>query len=100
MALPLLIIGAIALSGLTAIFIALLSWSYIVDWFQNRAAIKDEETVAFTLKQKLDSGNVKVIHGFFNTQAGKIVDGQQVEAEKLDSEMEEIFGDEEIVVLG
>lgn len=101
MPLPLLLIfGAAAVIG-TAIVIALLCWKQIVGWFQNRHALveKDKDNIAVMIKEKMSNGHVKEIHGIFNKASETVIDGEQYEAETLDNELSNVFGDEDMVVL-
>lgn len=95
----LMAIGAIAL---TTIVVALLGWDNIVEWFtsffSNRKRIKNKDDVAFTIKQKIANGNVKVVQGIFNKQTETIEDGVEYEAEKLDEQLSSVHADEDLVV--
>ena len=51
------------------------------------------------VKTQLATGHVREIHGIFNTRTEEVLDGQQYEAKELDQELQDVFGEEDVVVL-
>ena len=80
-------LGAVVLGAI--IVVVLLNWGRIKEWFvnffTNRGKIKNKNEVAFTLKEKLNSGKYKVVQGIFDKHTNEVVDGAQYEAQSLDS---------------
>lgn len=95
---------AVADFAVDVIEVILLCWREVVNkfngWLANHSEIEDKDKLAFVLQQKMANGNVRVVKGLFNNGAAQtIVEGDQTDAQKLDDEMVEIIGDEELVIL-
>ena len=88
----------IAAAGLALVSLAYLHYQDILDYFHGRSKIKigDPKIIAFILKDHLDSGKYRVAYGFFNPQTSEIIDGECVEADKADNEVDEL---DELTVL-
>ena len=101
MPLPLLAIFGASLVIGTLVVVALLKWREIVNWFRNKGALKqsDKDNIAVIVKTQLATGHVREIHGIFNTRTEEVLDGQQYEAKELDQELQDVFGEEDVVVL-
>jgi len=85
-----IILGGLAAAGITtAIILAILNWSRIVDWFKGRKSLKqqDKDNIAFTIKQEMANGNFEVVQGIFNEETEELLDGEKYEAEELDAEL-------------
>ena len=97
-----IIICAVAGLALSVIVIKLLGWQKIKDWFlsyfKNRNRIKAPEEVAFTLKEALNDGNVKVVQGIFNKNTETVEDGVEYNAEKIDDQLSDYHKDNQVVV--
>ena len=103
MPLPLipLIIAACAGAALGAVIVlVVLNWERILNWFTGREKLKnaDRDHVAFTIQEKLASGNVKTIQGIFNKRTNEIPDGIQYESETIDERLAEIHHNEPLVI--
>ena len=87
---PILIAGFAAL-GVAAIVLVFLHWKKIVDWFMGRQSLKEEdnEVIAFTIKEKLKSGEYSVVQGFFNKKTDEVLDGTKYEAEDICDELKD-----------
>ena len=101
MPLPLLAIFGASLVIGTLVVVALLKWKEIVNWFRNKGTFtqSDKDYIAVMVITQLASGHVREIHGIFNTRTEEVLDGQQFEAKELDQELQEVFGQEDVVVL-
>jgi hypothetical protein len=95
-----LVAATVFLAGAVVVFIAYLTYNFIVNWFRKRSAIKEEDkaNIAFTIKETLDSGNYKLVQGIFNTSTEEIVDYQVIETEELDNDLDEIHSDNELAL--
>lgn len=95
----LLAVGAVAL---TCVVVALLGFENVVEWFtsyfSNKRRIKNKDDIAFTIKQKMANGNVKIVQGIFNQKNETLEGGIEYEAEKLDEQLESLHSEEELVV--
>lgn len=100
MPLPLFFLVAAAAATLAVVVLAILHYDKVIAWFTSRNAIKeaDKDNLAVTIKTKLDNGNYKVVQGIFNTRSEKFVDGQVIHAQKIDQRLDDLHGDEELVV--
>ena len=96
------ILLAISCVALGCVVVALLGADNIINWFRgfftNRNRIKNPSEIAFTLKEKLSNGNVKIVQGVFCQKTDQIEDGIQYEAEQLDKDLEAIHEDEDLVI--
>ena len=92
------ILGAVATA--TVIFVICLFWNKIVEWFRNRNDIKnkDRDNIAFTLQQKLDSGNYKTVQGIFNQGSNTMLDSTVIEHEQMDRELASNHQGQELVI--
>ena len=100
-----LILGAAAIVG-AALVIASLCSSTVFDYINNlisdlksRFGAKQvqKDCVAVMVKEYLDNGNVTVIGGVFDQTADAWVDNEAWTANKLDSDLENEFGENEYV---
>jgi hypothetical protein len=92
------ILGAI--SAVAVIFVVVIKWSKIVKWFRSRSEIKeaDKANIAFTIKQKCNNGDYKVVQGIFNKRTENIVDGLVYQSKKIDSKLDEVHANKELVI--
>jgi len=93
-----LVLGTIGALGTIALLC--IYWSDIVEWFQNRSALKeaDRDHIAVTLKDQLASGEYRVVQGIFNTRTETVVDGQVLQSNELDEQTEAAHRDSNLVV--
>jgi hypothetical protein len=88
--------GAAAYTGVK---IAQLTWNYLVQWFQKyRSSIVNKEQVAFTLQEKLASGQYKTVQGIFNPSTQKVTDARNIESEQIDARVQSAHRDEPLVI--
>ncbi len=93
-----IIIAAVA--GLALAVVAIVYWDDIVNWFQSRNNLKvaDRDTIAFTIKEKLASGEFTVVQGIFNQRTEKILDGRKMRTKALDSQFDRAHKDQDLVI--
>lgn len=94
-----LLIGLTIALG-TAAVVAILHYEDILKWFHERNKIKqrDKDNIAFTLKEKMKSGQYTVIQGIFNKRTEKLIDGQKVTAKELDSDLKKTMGRKKLAI--
>lgn len=90
MALPIIAMIFAAITTAVVVYVALYKYDDIISWLRSRSRIKqkDAENIAFSIKENIRNGNVKVVHGIFNTRTEELVEHKVVEAEKIDSELD------------
>lgn len=79
----------------------------IVNFFMNTQRLKklreDKNTIAISIKEKLDNGQFNIVNCLYDKTTEEIVDietdAQGIEAEKLDKETKKHFGDKDMIVL-
>lgn len=79
----------------------------IVSFFKNperlRKLKEDRNNVAVAIKEKLDTGEYQVVNCLFNKEEGKLVnpeeDAEIIQAENLDAQTMQNFGDKDMLVL-
>lgn len=100
MPLPLIALILAAVAGIVAISLTILYWDEILDWFRQRQSIKASDTsnICLTLKQKLKSGEYKVVQGIFNTESNELLDGRVVEAKELDKQISAQHKNNDLVI--
>jgi hypothetical protein len=100
MPLPILAWVLAAVTTLGTVMLVCIHWSDIVEWFQNRTALKqaDRDNIAVTLKEQLASGEYRVVQGIFNTRTEAVVDGQVLKSNKIDQQTEEVHRNNNLVV--
>lgn len=86
--------------GAAVIYAAVLSVNAVVNWFRNRASLvqSDRNNIAFTIREKLASGDFNVYQGIFNTESQQLIDGQKMSAGQLDSELASMHRHKDMVV--
>lgn len=94
------LIGAVAGGIAYTIRLVILTIKFVVDWFRKRNQIKqaDKDNIAFTLQDKIGSGEYKTVQGVFNTRTNEIVEGQTIESEKLDPKMQDLHSNNQLVI--
>lgn len=78
----------------------------IVSFFKNPSRLKkleeDKNRMAISIRDNLDNGNYKVVNCLFNKATNEVEDYEEalgIEAEDIDSETEQTFGDKAMIVL-
>jgi hypothetical protein len=100
MPLPLIAIILGAVAALAVVVLAIIYYDDIVKWFRARNDIKvaDKDNIAFTIKQRLENGDYKVVQGIFNKRTDDLVEGHAMQSEKLDEELERQHESNELVI--
>lgn len=78
----------------------------IVGFFKNPSRLKklkeDRNLMAISIKENLADGNYKVVNCLFNEATNKVEDYEEslgIEADDIDSETKQAFGDKAMIVL-
>jgi hypothetical protein len=89
-----------AAAGLTLVVVAVVYWDDIVNWFQSRNNLKvaDRDNIAFTIKDRMASGEYTVIQGIFNKRTEEILDGRKMRTKALDSQFDRAHKDQDLVI--
>ena len=100
MPLPLLVILFAASAAIAVVVLVLLKWDDIVNWFQSRNELKEEDkaNIAFSIKKKMANGNCNFVQGIFSKKSGEVIDGRRVEAKKLDAETLKNLGRKQLTI--
>lgn len=97
-----LILAAIAVLGI--IWVAVLTYPIILEWFQEphvRDLVEeDANELAFTLKRELSAGNVTVVQGVFNRRTDKVhlEASRNIRAAAIDEELTDLHRGKALVV--
>ena len=67
-------------------------WDHIILWFQDRSDIinADENKIAFTLKEKMTSGECALCRAYFDKKTNKVEDVRRVKSQQVDEELREV----------
>lgn len=86
--------------GLGIVVITYLVIKEVVDWFRSKSRLKqaDKKNIAFTLVDKIRKGEYKTVQGIFNTRKNKVEEGRVIKSEAVDSEIENLHRDNELVI--
>ena len=90
-----------AVAGITTVVVlVMLYWDDIINWFKQREELKlsDNDHLAITVLETLESGNYSVVQGIFNTRTKKMVDGTKYEAENIDEELAKKHRKDKVVI--
>ena len=79
----------------------------IVSFFNDPQRLKklqeDKNIIAISIKENLDNGQFNIVNCLYDKATGKMVDmetdAQGIEAESLDEETKQRFGDKDMIVL-
>lgn len=81
------LVGA-ALTGATIVYIAYLAISAVRNYLRHRRTEKSSKEAAFIIKKQMESGNVRVIAGFFDGKS--VTESKTWEAKSVDSEIQNL----------
>ncbi|MEJ2852671.1 MULTISPECIES: hypothetical protein [unclassified Saccharothrix] len=90
-----------ALAGLiieVVLTVVVLAFAAVVDWFVQRYASMDEDDIAFTLRQQLDTGAFTVVQGIFDQATGQVTEARRVNANRLDPRLAQAHARENLAV--
>lgn len=82
----------IPLMIIAALFLATIAWSAIETFFEEN--VNDNSKYVTIIRERIADGNVKVIAGVFDSR-DNVTATQAWEGEKLDEELENIFGQQD-----
>lgn len=73
------------------ISVVLLTWNFLMDWFGSRQKLleADKQRLGVTVKDAVDSKNVRYIQGIFDPQSKRLIDGRVIQAEEVDTQVAE-----------
>jgi CRISPR/Cas system CMR subunit Cmr4 (Cas7 group RAMP superfamily) len=93
------IIVAFKVITLVAVLV-LLTYQYIIDWFQENEALvqSDIDNIAVTLKELYHAGDYKVVQGVFNTRTNEVVAGRKIHSQNIDEKLDEKHRDNQLVI--
>ena len=82
--------GAAAVAVVT--YLVTRYWEHIVAWFQDRSDVinADENKIAFTLKEKMTSGECAFVQGIFDKKTDKVADVRRIESQQADDETRKV----------
>ena len=92
----------LAAGAAIAVFTCLVTryWEHIVQWFRDRSHLiaEDETKVAFTLKEKMASGDCAFVQGIFNTQSETVEDIRRVKSKDADEELRAVHAEKKLAI--
>jgi hypothetical protein len=94
------VIAAIKLIILVAVFITVLTFQFIIDWFQQTEELvqSDKDNIGITIKEHYEAGDYKIVQGIFNTRTNKVVEGRRIQSKKIDQKLDEKHSDQILVI--
>ncbi len=104
---PIFLLGAIlaaigSAAAVAALYFALLHWNELVSWFRKpevREAQKAPNTIAFTIKQAKENGDVRVVQGIFDEQSEEVVgEARDITAEQVDEQVARMHEGKTLVI--
>jgi len=80
--------GAVVLA-IAAVTFILLTFEEISNWFADRQALveSDKDNLAFTLQQKLESGEYSTVQGVFNKRTHAIPAARTITSQRIDAQL-------------
>ena len=90
--------GAVTVAVVT--YIVTRYWEHIIAWFQDRSDVinADENKIAFTLKEKMTSGECAFVQGIFDKKTDKLEHVQRIKSEQVDEEFRRIHESETLAI--
>ncbi len=97
-----LILAALSAASVAALFFALLYWNELVSWFRQpevKKAQKAPNTIAFTIKQAKENGDVRIVQGIFDEQSEEVVgQARDITAEQVDEQITQAHDGKTLVI--
>jgi len=86
--------------GIAVTIIVMLYYEQIIGWFRVRQALKqsDANNLAFSIQQRLASGNIKTVQGIFNERTNQLLDAKKYESQNVDDELARLHTNDDIVL--
>jgi hypothetical protein len=96
---PLILAIPAAVAALVAVFVALLNWEKVIDWFKGRTQLKvsDKDNIAFTIQEKLKDGKYETVQGIFNKSTNELLDAKKYKSEEIDDQLAKVHRREKLV---
>ncbi len=65
---------------------------HIISWFKKHSEVinADASKVAFTLKEKMTSGDCSFVQGVFDQTTEKVIEVRRIESQQVDDELREV----------
>ncbi|MBP0012276.1 MAG: hypothetical protein J7545_06660 [Roseofilum sp. SBFL] len=85
--------GAVVAAAATVVYISYLTFSALINWFQKdevASVATQEQNVAASFKEKLDSGENVLVQGVFNKNTGHVVKSRMIRYDRLDSKTQDL----------
>jgi hypothetical protein len=89
-----------ALIAIAAVAYFLLTFEEIAHWFTDKQALKesDKDNLAFTLQEKLSTGEYNTVQGIFNARTHTIPTARTITSQRVDAKLAEIHARHELAV--
>ena len=102
MPLPLVAVIGAALAGFAfgaLVAVAILKWEDIINWFSKRDNLlgSDKKIFAFTLQERLKTGEYKTIKGIFDKRTDEVLDAEAVQSKEIDDKLAEVHRNKKLV---
>jgi hypothetical protein len=88
------------LLAMTVLAVVLLTFEEIVNWFTDRQALKesDKDNLAFTLHEKLATGQYNTVQGIFNKRTQTIPAACTIKSQRVDAKLAAIHAIQELAL--
>jgi hypothetical protein len=86
--------------ALALIYLIILYFSRIVDFLRGREELKesDMDNIAFSLQEKVGSGDYQTVYGIFNKRTNQVLDAERITSEDIDAELKNIHAIKELAI--
>jgi hypothetical protein len=86
--------------GFGILSLIILTFLEVTGWFLGRNDLyySDADHIAFTLQQKLSSGQYETVQGIFNKRTNKMADGRKIRSQDYDEQLKEKHKKETLVL--
>jgi hypothetical protein len=89
-----------ALIAISHVAFTLLTFEEIANWFTDKQALKesDKDNLAFTLQEKLSTGEYNTVQGIFNTRTHTMPAARTITSKHVDAKLAAIHATHEIAL--
>jgi len=86
--------------GAAVVYLAIITVDAVINWFRNKQAIvqSDQDNIAFTIKDNMENGRYVVYQGIFNRRTETLLEGQKLESEQIDEQLQSMHAQQPMVV--
>lgn len=100
MILETILISLIASAAGALITLTILNWDNIVSWFREHAEVihDDANKIAFTLKEKMTTGECAFVQGIFNKTTDKVEEARHIKSEQVDEKVRSVHASNALVI--